>query len=237
MRLRVAYRCNLRQEVVRRASRRAAHWGLCRSSPCQRSDLAVVLCVLGLIVHKVFKRGIIAAAAVAGLSPGDQRWVAALSRLHGTFERGLFDLSLNVALLVFNAGTVVASGGVAFKEYRQSGWTQASLIVSGFCVVFICLSYFLLSRLRLRYVFGNGTVSAFNTWGQLMWSENLTGLAGGFCFSGRGMTSMTLRWPDRKRSLVMIDSLRDALNASVEAQKPQFEAMERFGINSRRSLR
>jgi hypothetical protein len=106
---------------------------------------------------------------VAGLSPGDQRWVAALSRLRGTFERGVFELSLNVAVLVFNAGIIVAAGGVTFKEYRQSGWTQASLLVSGFCVVFICLSYSLVSRLGLRYVFANGNVSAYNTWGQLIW--------------------------------------------------------------------
>jgi hypothetical protein len=190
------------------------------------------VCILESIVHKSLKRGIIAAAAVAGLSPGDQRWVAALSRLRGTFERGVFELSLNVAVLVFNGGIIVAAGGVAFKEYRQSGWTQASLLVSGFCLVFICLSYSLLSRLGLRYAFANGSVSAFNTWGQLIWSEHLTGLTRVSCFSGRGMTSMTLRWPDRKRGLVLFDSLRDALNASAEAPNESLGGLESPRIQS-----
>jgi hypothetical protein len=37
---------------------------------------------------------------------------------------------------------------------------------------------------------------------------------------------MTLRWPDRKRSLLLIDSLRDALNASVETSKKSPETSE-----------
>lgn len=170
-------------------------------------------------MHKSVKRGLITVAAAVGFTPVDRQWMAALVRLEGTFERGVSDLAIYVALLIFIAVFTLGLGGFAIKEYRLLGWTPTATFFTCLCLVFLCLSYMLASRVGLRYVFALGTINAFNTWGQLMWSEDLRGVTSLACFSGRGMTSMMLRWSDRKRSLELFNSLRDALDASVESSK------------------
>jgi hypothetical protein len=57
-------------------------------------------------------------------------------------------------------------------------------------------------------------ISAFNTWGKLLWSEDLTGLRYVTFFSGRGATSMTLFWADRTRGMTLLKSLKNAVDAS-----------------------
>lgn len=152
-----------------------------------------------------------------GFRPGNEQWIALLVRLEGEFERSRSELALEIMALVFNAGIVFVLAAFAIKEYRQWGWTPPTQFFSFLCLIFCCLLCFLISRLGLRYVFTRGTVSAFNTWDRLMWSEDLTGLASIVCFSGRGTTSMTLRWPDRKRGMILFDSLKNTVNASVES--------------------
>jgi hypothetical protein len=84
--------------------------------------------------------------------------------------------------------------------------------------------YFLASRVNLRYVVGGGTVSAYNSWGRLLWSEDRTGLKYVTFISGRGGTSMTLFWADRKRAMVLFESLKTAIDASDQAADPDRRA-------------
>jgi hypothetical protein len=79
------------------------------------------------------------------------------------------------------------------------------------------LLVYLVSRAGLRYEFGAGRIKAYNTWGRKLWFEGLTGLKDISSFTARGSTSMTLFWADRKRRMVFFNSLRRALDASLES--------------------
>jgi len=141
--------------------------------------------------------------------------LAALVRLEGQFERSVSELTVAVMGLIFTAAIVFLFAALVSREHHLLGWTPTAKFFACSCLVLTCLSYFLASRVGVRYVFLGGTLSAFNTWGQLMWSEDLSGLAGVSFFSGRGRASMRLRWPDRKRGLHLFKSLGEALNGST----------------------
>jgi hypothetical protein len=165
-------------------------------------------------VRKFTKRAIVAVGAVLGLKPADPKWVSALVGIKGTFERTGAELAINVAVLVWFAGVLVILTGLGIKQYRHWGWTLGTAMFSLYGLCMLCLLYFLVSRANQRYVFGDGTVSAYNSWGQLMWSEDLTGLKYVTSFSARGGTAITLFWPERKRALTLFKSLESAINAS-----------------------
>jgi hypothetical protein len=154
-----------------------------------------------------------------GIKPVDRKWLSAFVRLEGKFERTGLELAFNVQMLVLSAGLVAILMYFAVTEYRQSGWTGGVSFLLGIGLVFLALAYFGASRIGLKYVFGHGTVRAFNTWGRLMWSDDLAGLIDVTFFSTRGVNVMRLVWPDRKRSLFLFSSLSDALDTSVERSK------------------
>jgi hypothetical protein len=176
-----------------------------------------------VIMHPALKRGIINSASALGFSPGDSQWLAAIARLDGQFERRGSEIASVVMALVVIIGAAFVFTGLAIKQYWRLGWSSAVEFPAFLGLAFVCLSYLLASRVGLRYVFSRGSVSAFNSWGRLMWSENLTGLVGVSCFTGRGTTTLRLRWADRKRSLELVSSLRDALNASVDSSRQKIE--------------
>jgi hypothetical protein len=163
------------------------------------------------------QRAFISVAAAMGIKAADRRWVQVLPNLNGTFERSGFELGFYIAVVVFNAGLFLGIAGFAFIQYRRYGWTTATNIILCYEVFAAILSYYLVSQAGARYVFGGGTVSSYNTWGRLSWSEDLTGLKDVVLFSGRGTTSMRLIWENRKRSLMVFDSLRDTVDASFES--------------------
>jgi hypothetical protein len=165
-------------------------------------------------VRSLTKRAIVAAGAAFGFKPAGPKWVPALIGLKGTFERTGSQLAIFVALLVWVAGVAATLAAVAFKQYRYFGWWSDSAIFCVYGIGMVCLLYLLVSRANLRYVFGDGRVSAYNTWGQLLWSEDLTGLKYVTFFTGRGGTSMTLFWADRKRGMSLFESLKSAIDAS-----------------------
>ena len=172
------------------------------------------------VVHRLVKRAVISAASAIGIKRADRQWVAALVSLKGIFERTGWELCIHVATLIFILALNMMFAGFGIREYRLSGWTIGAQFAFVYCVGMSCLLYFLVSRVGLRYIFGDGTMSAYNTWGQLLWSENLTGLKNVGFFTNRGSTSMSLFWPDRKRSLMLFNSLRDAVDAAVEMAPP-----------------
>jgi hypothetical protein len=174
-------------------------------------------------MRRPLKQAIISTASAFGIKSADRRWLAALVGLRGTFERTGSDLAINIAFLVLLGGIVVTFAGLGIREYHQHGWTQGTVFLSSYCLCMACLLYFLVSRVGLRYMFGGGTVSAYNTWGRLLWSEDLTGIVDAAFFFSRGSTSVTLFWPDRKRALVFFNSLKAALGASTESADTTLE--------------
>jgi hypothetical protein len=154
-----------------------------------------------------------------GIKPVDRKWLSAFVRLEGKFERTGLELAPNVQMLVLSAGLVAILMYFVVMGYRQSGWTGGVAFLLGIALVFLALAYLCASRVGLKYVFGHGTVSVFNTWGRLLWSDDLTDLKDVTFASGRGVRVMRLVWPDRKRSLFLFDSLSHALDAPIEGSK------------------
>jgi hypothetical protein len=166
---------------------------------------------------KSVKRLVISAAAAFGIKPVGRKWIEAFGALNGSFERTAWELSFYVASLVFIAAFVAMSATFAVREYRHSGWSFAAELGFLYCFAMSCLLVYAVSRAGLRYVFAGATVSAYNTWGRKLWSEDLTGLNDASFFTARGSTTMTLFWAQRKRSMVFFNSLRNAMDVSLES--------------------
>jgi hypothetical protein len=167
-----------------------------------------------------------------GSNASERRWLSSLADLNGRFEKSGSELAIYIAALVVTVGLVFVLAAFTIKEYLRSGRTSGAELFAVYGLEFLCLSVFMVSRVGVHYKFSGGTVSAFNTWGRLMGSENLTGLVGSSVISGRGTTVMRLRWSDRRRSLVLFDSLRDALEAATESADPAPERLHDEGGTS-----
>jgi hypothetical protein len=163
------------------------------------------------------KRAVISLGQAFGIKPVGRRWIEAFSALNGAFERTGWELTSYVATLVFVAAFIVMSASFGIREYRNSGWSFGMELGFVYCLGMSCLLAYLISRASLRYVFRSGTIHAYNTWGRMLWSEDLTGLKDVSFFSGQGGTAMTLFWADRKRRMVLFNSLRRAMDVSLES--------------------
>jgi hypothetical protein len=173
-------------------------------------------------MRKRVKKAIISVGTAFGIKPVGKKWIEAFSALNGSFERSALELSFYVATLVFIAAFIAISASFGAREYRHSGWSFGVEIGSIYCLVMSCLLIYLVSRVGLRYVFSSGTIKAYNTWNRMLWSEDLTGLKDVSFFTARGSTSMTLFWAERKRRMVLFNSLRIAMDASLESvEKPE----------------
>jgi hypothetical protein len=170
------------------------------------------------------KRAVISAAAAFGIKPVGRTWITAFSSLNGSFERTGWELSFYVATLVFIAAIITLFASIGIRDYRHTGWNSGVEFALIYCLAMSCLLVYLVSRSGLRYVFAAGTINAYNTWGRMLWSEDLTGLRDVSFFTARGETAMTLFWAERKRRMVLLNSLRIAIDtslASVERSKAQ----------------
>ena len=168
-------------------------------------------------MRKQVKRAIISLGSAFGIKPVDRKWIGAFSALSGSFERTAWELSFYVATLVFIAAFIVMSASFGIREYRHSGPSFGVEVGFIYCLAMSCLLVYLVSRAGLRYFFSAGAVSAYNTWGRMLWSEDLTGLKDVTFFTARGSTAMTLFWAERKRRMVLFNSLRRAMDASLES--------------------
>jgi hypothetical protein len=175
------------------------------------------------------KRAIISAASALGVKPVGRQWIEAFSALNGSFERTGWELSFHVATLVFITAIIAMSASFGIREYRHSGWNFGVELGLIYCLGMSCLLVYLVSRAGLRYLFSAGTVSAHNTWGRMLWSEDLTGLKDVSFFTARGTTTMTLFWAERKRRMVLFESLRRVMDASLESAE-RSEAQDRAEI-------
>jgi hypothetical protein len=149
----------------------------------------------------------------------DSKWPAALLRVQGEFRPGSAQQIIDwVAVSVLAIASLLLAG-FAIRTYRQSGWTLANEGQLAKSVILALGAYFVLRRLGLKYVFGQGTVRAYNTWG-LMWSEDLTGVVGARYIGERSTPTIEISWPGRRRRLELFKSLRHELDALVETAKP-----------------
>ena len=162
------------------------------------------------------KRAVISAAAALGIKPVGRQWIEAFSALNGSFERIGWELTFYVATLVFIAAIIALLASFGIRDYRHLGWSAGVEFALIYCLAMSCLLVYLVSRAGLRYLFSAGTVSAYNTWGRKLWSEDLTGLKDVSFFTARGSTAMTLFWAERKRRMVLLNSLRFAMDASLK---------------------
>lgn len=168
-------------------------------------------------MRKQVKQAILSLGSALGIKPVGRKWIAAFTTLNGSFERTGWELSFYIATLVFIAAIIMLFASFGIGDYRHSGWSSGVVFSLTYCLAMSCLLVYLVSRAGLRYEFTAGTINGYNTWGRMLWSENLTGLKDASFFTARGATAMTLFWADRKRRMVLFNSLRRAMDASLES--------------------
>lgn len=149
----------------------------------------------------------------------DSEWRSALLRVNGEFRPGRRQQVMTCAVVAALAIGSLLVAILSIKTSRRLGWTpyvKWHLADAG--VLAVGTSY-LLRGLRLRYVFDQGTVRAYNTWG-LMWSEDLTAVTGVRYMRERSTPTIEISWGARKRRLMLFDSLRRELDGLVKTANP-----------------
>jgi len=155
--------------------------------------------------------------------------VAPLGQLNGQFSRTGFDQAFFCVGLGGLAGFILLFAKAVVDRHRQFGWGESTELGAGYITAALGLFVYLFSLVGLRYVFKFGVVSAFNTWGRLIWSEDLTGLVDVKILRGRGTSYMRLIWADHKQQLTLFRSLETALEeaASITNERAQRMREER----------
>jgi hypothetical protein len=153
-------------------------------------------------------------AALFGFTPTGRNWVVRLQSLDGTFSRSWSERIVGVIL----TATCFFSSGILLGELSKNYSRGSSMLTIGALGLGALLlgltAYFSATSVGLRYLVKNGTLSAYNSWGQFKWREPLDGLEYVTCTTVKGFMSMKLHWRDRTRTIALVDTLHDALNQS-----------------------
>ena len=174
-------------------------------------------------MRKSLKQLPLAVAGAAGFIATPKAWAERLPSLQGEFRRSpsevLYQIGL-AALFVACGGLVM---GLAIREYITDRPDAQFYFLSALAGFLFFVAIYVLRRTGIWYKFENGSVAAFRSDGQPIWTESLSGLSYVTRTAGQGIVYMTLRWRDRKRRLEVYDSLRQALITSASPQSTERE--------------
>jgi len=118
--------------------------------------------------------------------------------------------ALLIALLGFVAGG-------AWNRFKQGGQNDDAALVMYLVAFIILIVLWVLPRLSVRYEFRGGFISKVSRGGSVRWRENLSDVPRVVLCRDNFNTFITLRWPDRRRSFLVPDSLAEAIDKAQEA--------------------
>jgi hypothetical protein len=119
-----------------------------------------------------------------------------------------------MALLIAPLGFVA---GGAWNRFEQGGQNDDAVVVASLVAFMILIVLWVLPRLTARYEFRGGFIAKVSRGGNVRWRENLLDVPRVVLCRDNFNTFITLRWPDRRRSFLVPDSLAEAIDEAQAA--------------------
>jgi hypothetical protein len=144
----------------------------------------------------------------------------ALPKIEGTYQmssKEATSLLASMALLVAPLGFVAGS---AWSRFDQSGRNADVAVVAFLVALIILIVLWVLPRLTAKYEFSDGFIAKVSRRGNVRWRENLFDVPRVVLCRDNFNTYITLRWPDRRRSFLVPNSLAKAIEevqAAIDA--------------------
>jgi hypothetical protein len=152
-------------------------------------------------------------ASGLGYVPPSKDWIPKLQALRGEFRRS----ASSTALLVLISGMCIIGGAVIGITELGSyhALRRPDPVLLAMSLALVTLGTGLTWRLfGVKYRFDGGKLTCVSRSGSVRWAENLGGITSVTCTAYRGQRSMTILWPDHRRSIEIYDSLWNALNTN-----------------------
>ena len=137
--------------------------------------------------------------------------------VEGTYEMSLKEIGWLYLCSILMIAPLGLAAGHAWSKFEQSD-KQSDAVAAAFLVAFIAvIVLWVLPRVSARYEFRGGFVSKVSRGGVVRWREDLSKVPRVVLCRDNFNTFITLRWPDRRRSLVIPDTLAIAIDKAQEA--------------------
>jgi hypothetical protein len=142
---------------------------------------------------------------------------------------GVFEMSQREARSIFfwTAVYIAPFGLAAGRSWNDFARTSrnADALLAGCCVAIMALiALWFLPRMSVKYEFRAGCVSKIGARGHVRWREDLTSVPRVVLCQDNFGSLITLRWPERRRTLLVPKSLAVAID---EAQATSNNSLER----------
>ena len=158
-------------------------------------------------------------AGAFGYWPAPPDCVRRLQELRGEFHRSRSEILVRLIFAAITVAGCAFFAGAAYRELFIASSARSTLVPGFLSLLFGSLTFIPLSTLSRRYVFSSGCLSAFGWRNRLLWREDLRELQTVVCTNARGTIWMKFIWPDRKRSVELLDTLADAIALTRPAQR------------------
>jgi hypothetical protein len=159
----------------------------------------------------LMRRGLAALPAIGWVNPVPVGYWRRLQAIDATFQqsrRELVSTYLFAAVFGCLAGVQI---GFSIGVYLRSAEWQESLPLLLVAAAFAGFSYWFIRRAGVRYEFRKGSITAIGRNGGLRWRESLEHFPRiDYTYNAFG-SYLTLRWVDRRRTIVVCESMRRAL--------------------------
>ena len=141
----------------------------------------------------------------------------ALPRIEGTYQMSSKEGARLLAWMATLIAPLGFAAGVAWNRLEQSGRNDDAAILALLVALIVLIVLWVLPRLAARYPFRGGFIAKVSRGGRVCWRENLFDVPRVVLSRDNFSTFITLRWPDRRRSFLVPDSLADAIDEAQAA--------------------
>ena len=142
---------------------------------------------------------------------------------------GIYEMSRSEARSIFFWTVVYVApfcffAGRSWREFERTSRNADALLVCLWVAMMVAIALWLLPRMSVKYEFRAGRISRIAGHGHVLWQEDLTSVPRVVLCRDNFGTLITLRWPERRRTLLVPDSLAEAID---DAQATSNKSLER----------
>lgn len=161
----------------------------------------------------------------------------ALPLVAGTYQMSRREVVKHILFAGMPIAVFGFVAGQAWNEFQQSERLEDAATAALGVIAVLLVAVWILPRIFARYELRDGFVSQLDRQGQVRWREDLANVPRVVLCTDNISTFITLRWPERRRTLVItdafaeaIDEAQDKIDAAMAPSNQQFdnEAVDRL---------
>lgn len=144
----------------------------------------------------------------------------ALPKVEGIYQMSSKEAASLLAWMALLIAPLGFATGGAWSRFEQSGQNDDAALAAFLVAFIVLIVLWVLPRLTARYEFRDGFIAKVSRGGDVRWRENLFDVPRVVLCRDNFNTYITLRWPDRRRSFLVPDSLAEAIDevqAAIDA--------------------